>query len=195
MLFRSLPSAELLRECFDYNAGEGVLLWRNRPQEHFLTAAKGCQWNGRYAGRRAGCLNSHGRRIVAIRFLDLHYRLYSTRIIWKLQTGREPAQQIDHVNNDRSDDRWVNLREATHSENLANRPGWRRGLKGVGFSSRRGRWFARIRMDGACYHVGSYLTEEEAHAAYAAAAEKLHGVFRNTASSAVEEVERLADPL
>lgn len=36
-------------------------------------------------------------------------------------TGEWPKDQIDHINRKRSDDRWINLREANQSQNSYNR--------------------------------------------------------------------------
>lgn len=42
------------------------------------------------------------------------------RLAWLLHTGDQPPAQIDHINMDKSDNRWANLREATPSTNQMN---------------------------------------------------------------------------
>jgi hypothetical protein len=44
----------------------------------------------------------------------------ATRLIWLWMTGDWPANVIDHINRDPSDDRWCNLRDVTFVENLHN---------------------------------------------------------------------------
>jgi hypothetical protein len=46
---------------------------------------------------------------------------FAHRIIWKLETGREPEGVIDHINGETSDNRIENLRDVTHTENMRNR--------------------------------------------------------------------------
>jgi hypothetical protein len=75
---------------------------------------------------------------------------------------------VDHRNNNKTDNRVVNLRWATHQENALNRRGCSKsGLpKGVSLK-KNGRYRAMFREK----HLGIYDTPEEAHAAYCAAAE------------------------
>ncbi len=99
------------------------------------------------------------------------------RLAWLHHYGRWPEGDIDHANRDRGDNRITNLREATRSQNLANKKTRRNGLKGVTFHKHRGRWSARANKDGKAHHFGYFDTEEEAHAAYCTGAVKLHGEF------------------
>ena len=56
------------------------------------------------------------------------------------------------------------------------------GVRGVRQDKRwRGKWQARITVDGATKSLGAYETKEEAAAAYAEAAAKYHGEFVRTA--------------
>src|ERR1039458_5689462 len=70
-------------------------------------------------------------------------------------SGAWPTKEIDHVNGDPGDDRLINLREATHAQNQANR---RKGLhsvqKGVKRSRSGNRWEARLIVNQ------SYRSEE-----------------------------------
>jgi len=103
------------------------------------------------------------------------------RIIWKLQTGKEPPPFIDHKDLNRQNNCWFNLREATKSEqnwNSGVRKDNKSGYKGVTPSGKK--WRASIGVNGAIYHIGSFSTVEEAAAAYEAEARKLHGEFWRT---------------
>jgi hypothetical protein len=81
---------------------------------------------------------------------------------------------VDHINHDGLDNRRVNLRPATRSQNNHNersRTGSISRFKGVTFDGRwRGRWQAQIAIDGRRPSLGYFATEEEAARAYDAAA-------------------------
>ena len=91
---------------------------------------------------------------------------------------------VDHINRDPMDNRKVNLRPASASENCINRkpqknskfPGWR----GVFCcKSKKNPFFASIQTNGKIIYLGSYATPVEAAIAYNDAAVKYHGSFAN----------------
>lgn len=87
---------------------------------------------------------------------------------------------VDHHNGNTLDNRRLNLRAASDSQQACNR-GVRRtsktGFKGV-FIRANGKFVAQIGdKGGKKVHLGYFKTAEEAHAAYCAAATKLHGEF------------------
>jgi hypothetical protein len=86
----------------------------------------------------------------------------------------------DHRNGDGLDCRRVNLRLATSTENNRNARTPitnTSGAKGVYWNKRDGKWYARIRADGALRHLGLFSDIADAAAAYAQASRKLHGDF------------------
>lgn len=86
---------------------------------------------------------------------------------------------IDHVNGDGLDNREINLRYATHGQNIANavHSDRRHGNKKGAFRLPNGQWRASITYANRTRHLGQFETEAEAHAAYAAEAVRLHGRF------------------
>lgn len=83
---------------------------------------------------------------------------------------------VDHINHDTLDNRRRNLRLASRAQNQMNRRTVARALpKGVRLH--RGRFDAQIKLHGVRHWLGSFDTPEEAHAAYASAAARLHGEF------------------
>lgn len=173
---RPLPCQEYLKECFDYDSETGVLTWKDRPASHFSTSHTHKRWRARFAGTAAGNLRQ-GRNVVRINSMQY----LSSRVIWVWVTGETPPNLVDHKNTDRADDRWCNLRAATHSQNNYNRGKIRNttGLKGACFHKRTGRFTAAVTVDGKRRYIGVFDTAEEAHEAYCAAAKKLHGKFFN----------------
>jgi hypothetical protein len=98
-----------------------------------------------------------------------------------LGLGSDNRTQVDHRNHVTLDNRRSNMRAATATENMCNRPlrsDNRSGFKGVG-SDRRipGKWRARIRLHGVLRSLGVFDSPEEAALAYNRAAIELHGEF------------------
>lgn len=132
------------------------------------------------AGDLAGTLGSHG--YLQIKCDGALYLAH--RLAWYLMTGRMPENQIDHDNGVKTDNRWLNLRKATNSQNGANtgiRKNNASGFKGVSYFAQTGKWHAQIMLDKKRYHLGYFDTPEEAAVAYKQRAEQHHGEFYRNA--------------
>jgi hypothetical protein len=109
--------------------------------------------------------------------LKIKGKMYKAhRLAWAFVYGYLPEQHIDHINGNPSDNRIVNLREATRSLNLQNlrkpRSDNQVGLLGV--CKNGNNWRAEIRVDGKKINLGTYPCPEQAHAAYINAKRKHH---------------------
>jgi hypothetical protein len=159
---RTLPlTQERLKEILHYDPETGVWRW---------LVTRG----GRAAGSIAGTLDSDGYRRIMINFRQ--YRSSNLTVLYML--GWLPVGEVDHKDVNPSNDRWDNLREATSSQNMANRRAGKLGRslpKGVYWSFNRFR--AQIQHNGKQLYLGGFNTVEEAAAAYASAAVKIHGAF------------------
>jgi len=105
-------------------------------------------------------------------------------VIWCMMTG-EWIDFIDHEDVDGTNNRWRNLRRSTVAENnrnVGNKKTERSAspLKGAYFDKRRGLWHSRIMVNRKLQILGYFNSAEEAHAAYTAAANLLHGAFART---------------
>jgi HNH endonuclease len=170
MANQRIPPAEYLREALSYDPITGALTWRERPLHHFKHAHAQAAWNGYFPGRRAG---SADKKYSNVYIDDVRHGTH--RIIWTMQTGSWP-KQIDHKNRDGHDNRWENLREATHQQNKWNRSRPQTGLpRGV---RRKGpRFTAQAKVNYQNIHLGSFDTPEEAHEAWRAFVRKKRGEF------------------
>lgn len=109
------------------------------------------------------------------------------RIIWCLVTGEDPGVfEIDHENNIKNDNRWTNLRLATHDHNNQNtniQKNNSSGFKGVAWHKQRRAWRAYVSVGprGASKQIslGLHGTAEAAAAAVRVYRAELHKEFTN----------------
>lgn len=103
-------------------------------------------------------------------------RVYLHR--WLLDA--QPGQIVDHIDGNPLNNRRANLRLATRSQNQANRrrnATSRSRYKGVTWHKGRGRWMARIQVDGRRMHLGYFTTPLEAAYMYDAFAQSRFGEY------------------
>ena len=81
----------------------------------------------------------------------------------------DPIEKVDHINRDTTCNSADNLRVVTAQQNQFNR-----GAKGYSWDKSRGKWRARIKIDGRQTHLGLFDNEEDAHQAYLAAKAVYH---------------------
>lgn len=128
------------------------------------------------SGKVAGSLRPSG--YIAI---NLNKKLYQAhRLAWLYVYGSWPKTHIDHINCDRQDNRIVNLRDATPSQNIANSrlsAANKTGFKGVSFDKRKGLFRAVLGKNGRQIFLGYFTKPDEAHKAYVKAAQTEHGEF------------------
>ncbi len=85
------------------------------------------------------------------------------------QIEADSLAMVDHVNNNRLDNRRGNLRPASAAQNSANRDkqkGTSSAYYGVSYNAKRKRWVAQIMKDHKKKWIGAYETEMEAAQAY-----------------------------
>lgn len=105
----------------------------------------------------------------------------SNRMQWLHREICQPptGMDVDHIDNNGLNNRRSNLRHATRSQNLANRPKSRGRcrFKGVYWDANRRLWQAMLRVNGKNRHLGRFADEVEAAKAYNIAALAAWGEF------------------
>lgn len=174
MAFPSIPprglDQQFLKEVLHYEPDTGVWKWLQRTSPRVAV------------GTVAGSIDQarHGG-YVKIFIGNRAYKAH--RLAFLYMTGAWPTGPVDHINHQRADNRWSNLREATASENGGNRVRSRNnrsGVKGVHVDPTKAgvpRYIATIYGDGRNHYLGTFNTLEEARVAYAEAAVKRYGSF------------------
>lgn len=112
-------------------------------------------------GKEAGWSTERGNR--QLEYSGIRYHTH--HIAWYLHYGEWPQGEIDHVNQDPSDNRITNLRVVSRSQNMRNQN------KIKGYHKCNGKYRSQYSLDGKVYHIGMYDTPEEARTAYIQATE------------------------
>lgn len=163
---RKIPEQEVLCKLLRYDPDTGSLFWRERDESFFPLNGKGAvgnaaHWNRRFYGKPA--FSCRGRYMTGS-ILGKNYSAH--RIIWKMMTGLESADEIDHINGNNLDNRIENLRVASRLVNARNTKKSKKnssGVTGVTWSVANKKWVAYIgtsSMPG--HYVGSFVEFSDA---------------------------------
>lgn len=124
-------------------------------------------------------INRHKWRAVLNHALGTWYavregsRKLGRTTIYMHQFIRCHTSRVDHKNGNGLDNRRINLRDATRSQNGANMKRPRHntsGYKGVTWDKARACWVAQIKVLGRRHYLGGFRNRSLAHLAYCAAA-------------------------
>lgn len=173
---KPLPSLERLNALLSYDEFTGVLTWKMQPE----TSRSAIGFNNKCGGKVAGTVGAKGYLVVGI---GKKYYL-AHRVIWKMMTGADPLDIVDHEDTVRLNNRWSNLREAANGPNIQNsriRKDNKSGVKGVHWESSHNAWRASIGLNGKQIKLGRFKSFEAACSARRLASEKMHGQFARLA--------------
>ena len=157
-------TAQCLRELLNYDPETGIFTRKVRTAQRHQV------------GDRADFVITGGNQKGYYRVGILSRRFLAHRLAWLYVHGEWPAQDVDHIDGDRGNNRIANLRDVPNQINRENMRGPRKdnkiGLLGV---SRHGaRWEARVQSSGKLVYREDFDTPEEAHSAYIVAKRQHH---------------------
>ena len=146
----------------DYDPKTGILTWK---------VNRGSGQKGKIAGSK----------MDAYRMVQINGKHYLThRVIWCYMTGYWSKVQIDHIDGNKSNNIFSNLREATNSENQCNRKNANKnsksGFKNV-YLMENNRYLVQVTKDRKTYPIGWYDNLNQAIVAAKNARSHYHGIF------------------
>ena len=157
-----------IKEYLSYDPLTGEFTWAKSPSPRMKD------------GSTAGTPNKSG--YIRIKYSQKLYLAH--RLAWYMYYGEMPDYDIDHINEDPSDNRISNLRLDINRENEHNKSKLRSdntsGYRGVYWNKLEGKWCASIALQGKRIFLGYYNTPEEAHEAYLCAKRKYHPFWVET---------------
>lgn len=166
-----ISHTELL-DRLDYNPESGVFTWKTKK----ITNQYDKTWNAKHAGNQTGYTRKNGYKVII-----LNNKEYPcSRLAWFYVYKKWPTNEVDHINLNPLDNRIVNLRDVTRSENAINRglqSNNTSGFKGVWKRSKSNSWVAGICINGIRKKLGDFKSPELAYEAYKREAMVLHKGF------------------
>lgn len=151
-----------LKEYLEYDPLTGVFIWKRKVHSNIMI------------GAIAGTFDKDGY----IQIVFSRYMFKAHRLAWFFIHNEWPEQQLDHRDENKSNNSISNLRLATGTQNNANRGPYSNNQLGVkGIRKYRQKYIAQITVSGQCLYLGLYNTVEEASDAYAKAAKHHFGEF------------------
>ena len=145
-----------LKEIVSYNRETGLFTWKRRSANK--------SFNSRFCGRIAGSKNSYG--YVQISILGENHLAHRLALLF--ETGSIP-EEVDHKNNIKHDNSFLNLRTATRTANNANKKTYKNnksGFKGVYWSKAARKWVSQITINKKSTYLGLFENAKDAAKAY-----------------------------
>jgi HNH endonuclease/AP2 domain len=149
-----------LKAILEYNQDNGTFTWIKSPRKGFV-------------GKQAGYLRPDGYTTIKIN--QKHWMVH--HLAWLYVYGTLP-KMIDHINENKSDNKIENLRVCNTALNMQNKrkaqANNKTGYLGVNYAKNVNKYNAQICLNGKSKSLGYFNTAEEAHQAYLQAKQILH---------------------
>jgi hypothetical protein len=139
-------------------------------------------------GVRVGYVDNHGYVRIAARVGDRTLKFRAHRMAFAYMAGVWPKGEIDHIDGNRRNNSFANLREATVSQNRAHLTVPKRnntsGVTGVHFHNGKGKWRAEITANKRTVYLGEFASFADAAKARVRAEARYHGEFASPLNEA-----------
>lgn len=184
-----MSQIQFWNECFSYS--DGMLFWKSRPRSHFATDAAFTRWNKLFAGEEIKTKARYKVLCVGNKQYLAH------KVIYEMHFGEIPdGMMIDHINQNKLDNRIENLRLVSPQGNQRNRPMGKNntsGIHGVRWNKKRRKWVPSISVSGKELYLGRYESLWDAICARKSA-EHRYGFHENHGSRASHSAVRAIQP-
>lgn len=162
---KMLECAAKASNMVTYDPEIGSMKWK--PKQDNIKDAK--RWNSRYANQECGTIDDKGYRRILFRFeIKKTFKIRAHRLAWYIVYGKLPEMEIDHINQDKSDNRIANLRDVPKDVNQRNgtmKGNNTSGVTGVTWDKHRNKWLAQVQADNTNVKVGRFSDINDAEKA------------------------------
>ena len=143
---------DYLKKILSYNANTGIFTWVKRTNRSDLI------------GKQAGSPHSSGYISITIH----NKKRLAHRLAWFYMKGVWPVNHIDHIDGNKINNAFSNLRDVTRSENLHNvyKAKKNNKINLLGVCAYQGKWCMQITINRVRTRVTGFNTPEKAHEAY-----------------------------
>lgn len=163
------PNLLYLKCILHYDPETGIFTWLKKRSSYAGKVKEGAI---------AGSLKTGiGGGYIKITVDRIQYRAHC--LAWYYMTGSPVPKglEIDHIDRNRKNNAWKNLRAVSRSQNCMNhglRSNNISGVRGVSWHAQCKKWMARITVEGNIIHLGLFPTVEDAASARKEAEKKYY---------------------
>lgn len=152
-------------ELVQYDPETGIFRWKYRHGADKEIR----RWNCRYAGNVCGTIDDDGYVRMSFSSPGMKpFKIRAHRLAWFISNGKEPDWQIDHINQNKQDNRIKNLRDVPqeiNQRNAAKRKNNSSGVTGVYWRARHKKWKAQASTAGVYHYIGAFKDISDAEKA------------------------------
>jgi len=144
---KTLITQEELKDYLHYNPETGIFIRRIKTSNANI-------------GDIVGSTDVHGYKQAGIK--GNMYKLHRMAFLYM---GKPMPEQVDHINHQKTDNRWCNLRSATAQINQRNKTIQKNntsGFNGVWWHKQRSKWVAEIKINRKKNYLGIFKDKQDA---------------------------------